>query len=454
MQTTFVERIRSKKISATLPILILALFISACQLPEGLNIPQSPLLAAFESQTGLIAYVGIDGNIYTIDQAGDNRIAFTDDAQNVTQDSPLFRVYQLPGWSPNSEKLAFFRTELNSQDSSIETTVFSSSVGDTPEAKELYSTSNQIPIYSYWAPDSDQLAFLSFNQTARAMLFNIVDQEGQHQVVDAGQPYYWGWAPDSKRMIIHAGSKQSPTPERVSFLDLTDDGQVLESVLDQQASFYQAPVWSPDGEWILLAIIDGDQQSLVLADRFGNIESKLLEFDETIGFGFSPDGNKVAAIVGSPTGNGLLVGPMHVFDLETPEEVFITEEDNVMSFFWAPNSDDLAYFPIEVVRFDTDTDGSGATGQQPVVLVNLQAYTHSSGETRQLLENFLPTEQFFTVLSVFNQYQQSATIWSPDSQNLVVTAETPEPLVLIVSSSGGFEPRAISNGVLAFWSWE
>jgi hypothetical protein len=42
----------------------LVLLLAAC-LPQGVQIPESPLLRALERKSGLISYVGLDGNIYT-----------------------------------------------------------------------------------------------------------------------------------------------------------------------------------------------------------------------------------------------------------------------------------------------------------------------------------------------------------------------------------------------------
>jgi hypothetical protein len=76
-------------------------------------------------------------------------------------------------------------------------------------------------------------------------------------------------------------------------------------------------------------------------------------------------------------------------------------------------------------------------------------------ESKELF-TFQPTEQFFAILPYFDQYHQSATIWSPDNNNLVL------PLVFndgtsniaIVPASGSMEPRIMAPGYLAFWSWK
>ena len=82
---------------------IVATFVAGCQ---GLQMPQSPLLATFERKTGHIVYVGIDSNIYTMNQAGQDVVMITD--QSVLENEMSGdTTYFYPAWSPNGEKLAF-----------------------------------------------------------------------------------------------------------------------------------------------------------------------------------------------------------------------------------------------------------------------------------------------------------------------------------------------------------
>jgi hypothetical protein len=78
-----------------------------------------------------------------------------------------------------------------------------------------------------------------------------------------------------------------------------------------------------------------------------------------------------------------------------------------------------------------------------------------SGETQQLAL-FRPTNDFVNILPYFDQYHRSATIWSPDSRNLVIPALSPEgdPGIYVVEAAGNLQPRYISDGSLAFWSWK
>src|ERR1700745_1042065 len=87
------------RLSFIVPLALLALLVSAC-LPDGLRVPQNQLSGLLERKSGLIAYLGTDGNIYTIDQAGQRKTQITKDAFVSNTD---FMFYGLPTWSPDSQ---------------------------------------------------------------------------------------------------------------------------------------------------------------------------------------------------------------------------------------------------------------------------------------------------------------------------------------------------------------
>src|SRR4026208_588320 len=83
-----------------------ALLLASC-LPKDVQIPQSPLLSTLERKSGLIAYLGADGNMYVSDQGGGHLKQLTKDAViPQSQGDPLF-YYQYPTWSRDGNQLAF-----------------------------------------------------------------------------------------------------------------------------------------------------------------------------------------------------------------------------------------------------------------------------------------------------------------------------------------------------------
>ncbi|HET9905760.1 MAG TPA: hypothetical protein VFQ23_03945, partial [Anaerolineales bacterium] len=85
---------------------LVSVLISSC-LPRDMQIPQSPLLSTLERKSGLIAYIGADGNLFVSDQAGGNLKQLTNDAKMPQSQSEPYRFYQYPTWSQDGNQLAF-----------------------------------------------------------------------------------------------------------------------------------------------------------------------------------------------------------------------------------------------------------------------------------------------------------------------------------------------------------
>ena len=133
-------------------------------------------------------------------------------------------------------------------------------------------------------------------------------------------------------------------------------------------------------------------------------------------------------------------------DLETSEDFF--QDEDVFAFF-------LVSGQPETRLFQNPRIVEGESADQQVLLLELHMLDTVSGETNQLF-TFQPTNQLSAVLPYFDQYHQSVTIWSPDSNNLVLSFIDQEgnPGIAIVAASGQLEPRILTGGYLAFWSWK
>ena len=195
------------------------------------------------------------------------------------------------------------------------------------------------------------------------------------------------------------------------------------------------------------------EKEIILTDGSGSIEKALGTFEASTSFAWSRDSELVAYIDSDRALTAGTIGAMHVMDLATSEDFF--QDKDVMAFFWSPNSKKLAYFKPFIANNASEggTDTSGQAQQR--VLLQLNVLDVISGETHELF-TFRPTDQFAAVLPYFDQYHQSTTIWSPDSNNLVLSFLTTEnnPGIAIVAASGQLEPRLLAEGYLAFWSWK
>jgi hypothetical protein len=114
----------------------------------------------------------------------------------------------------------------------------------------------------------------------------------------------------------------------------------------------------------------------------------------------------------------------------------------------------VAYFAPHRVPPPTPEGGGEATGDEQIIW-HLGILDARSGAVRDIA-SFTPSERFLQLLPYFDQYHHSATIWSPDSQNLVISAYGPEglPGIFVVPASGNLDPRFIVDGQVGFWSWE
>ena len=88
----------------------IALSIIACSLVS-IPLPQIAFSDGQSPAADLIAYMGSDGNIYTVERSGASIQAWTDDAQPVPDADGAVRYYSDPSWAPGSKTLAFMEVE-------------------------------------------------------------------------------------------------------------------------------------------------------------------------------------------------------------------------------------------------------------------------------------------------------------------------------------------------------
>ena len=429
---------------AFLPLLF---WLAACATPTpGQPMEQSPLLGALERKSGRIAYMGLDGNIYTINQGGGDQQMITTDAilaDNAADSSAPIQTYLFPTWSPDSQKLSFMK--LSRMDNVQRWHIFTAAA-DGANLTEIYN-SDIAPIYLGWSPDNQRVAFLT-TAPAGGLLLQMSAPGEAVRVLDAGQPMYWDWSPDGRRLLAHIGADAEA---RLAILTLQE--RVIEERLTLQPSAFQSPDWSPDGRQLLASVVtETGQNSLTLIDSVEGQSETLPASDAPLAFAWSPDGQKIAYIASDVALAQGVLGRLTVLDTVDPSQAIMTEDEQVIAFFWSPDSQEVAYF---VPQRLTDDGAGDETGAQENLALALHLLDASTGESRRLLV-FRPTPHFVNILPFFDQYLRSTTIWSPDGKNVVVPAfiGSQTPQIWVVSTAGGLEPRSIGEGWLAFWSWE
>lgn len=428
-----------------------ALLIASC-LPRNMQIPQSPLLSTLERKSGLIAYIGTDGNMYVSDQAGGHLVQLTKDAVIPQNQGEPISYYQYPTWSRDGNRLAFVGLSADGDKTASKVMVANT---DDDSVKEVYSTESEHPIYLNWSPDNTDVSFISTNVSGQNFILQSVPaQGGDRTILDTGSPYYWSWAPDGRVMIVHAGGASTSEPEHLAFLSI-NSSTVTEQGLDGALGSFQAPAWSPDGSHIAVARVSDKKNEIVVTDAAGENPKTVGTFTTKTAFAWSGDGKQLAYIDGVEALDAGTIGSLHVVDLETSKE--IVEDGDIIAFFWSPSGKEIAYFILRQVQPQSNSSGdsSGSTQTSPQLVLELHVLDVTTDKSRELF-TYRPTQQFLSVLPYFDQYHQSATIWSPDNNNLVLSFvnNSGTPGIAIVAASGKLEPRILAEGFLAFWSWK
>ena len=430
-----------------MPVALLACFcMAACgrlsdQQANKLQIPQSPLLRSIERKSGLIAYVGIDGNIYTMDQAGKNIVQLTSDA--TTSDEKVL-YYTHVTWAPNGHQIAYVSYSGSSiQD--MEAHLYVSDANGT-NTKEIFANNRMIPIFLYWAPNSKSLAFLATQTDGDSGILRLSSLDGQVPIIlDSGQPLFWAWAPSSKRLLIH--SNGSDYDSRISYLYLGEN--IVEESLSIKPASFQAPTFSPKGDEIMFAgVTENEESAIITLNRLDNRSRTLTTIKGVVAFEYSPNGKHVAYIDSNNSTNSWIKGTLNVMETQGSKPQKLSSiGDNVIGFFWSPDGEKIAYFKSAVKQEEIDGIIERFTHLELHVLSIIDG-------TSKNLFSFAPTELFAALLPYIDQYQRTFTIWSPDSQYLTFSAYTEQgPAIFVAQAEGDFEPRILEFGMLPVWSW-
>jgi hypothetical protein len=413
---------------------------------------------------GLIAYLGEDGNIYTILPDGTRQWTVTDDASLTVNSEGVASFYQHPTWSQAEQRLAFVKLSVQEgeQNSSLHSANFNGS-----ERVEITQSGQRPPFYLYWSHDGTWLSWLATTEDASSLALRLAPARGgEISLLGTGQPYYWDWSPDDRRIFIHTGGA-TQVDDTARLAVLTPDS-ASDRELDLHPAFFQAPAWSPSGEGVLLVAESSDgESSLLLADTSGEVAQVLLPGGGPMAFDWSPDGSNIALL--TPSGGGqALLRTLSLIDPQQPQDRRVIAENSVFAFFWSPDGRRLAYFEPTIESPDptqpttrTQSDPlrisatlpSSPTQQDDELTMNLHIVDVESGQIDHTI-SFTPTPEFLNVLPFFDQYTRSAQIWSPNSKYLTFAGiQDGEHGIYTLTTETGAIQR-IAQGRLSFWSWQ
>ena len=376
-----------------------------------------------------ILILSAEGEVFTVDPDGDNRVDLTNDA------GPAFQHRQ-PVWSPTGERIAW--ATFDARDGSPKSAVVTS----RPDGSDRTTASTSAPpFFLYWDPTGTRVAYLAPGPVELELGVVDVGAGGREATALAyGQPSFFSWRPDGGALFSHIGA------DELSYITL--DG--ASTRLAEDAGIFAAPEWSQAIGAVIYAARDGTGQTLVLAEPPpGGARRELLRFEGAMRFTLNPDGTRLAYVttaIGGSAGDGLVItfrgaGPalpgLAVLDLATGASRPISAGD-VVAFIWNPGGDSLLYLLAE------------PRGGRPW----LRWYVWD-GHASLGLGTFLPTATFARdYLPFFDQYARALSLWSPDGLRFVYAGIDQEGVrgVWVQAADGAVPPILIADGEFASWS--
>src|SRR5574338_619048 len=158
---------------------VCAFFLGAC-LPQNVQVPQSPLLSTLERKSGLIAYLGTDGNMYVSDQGGGHKKQLTEDGKIPEKQGDPLLYYEFPTWSRDGSQLAFIG--VKAEGSQTQSKVLVANVDDD-SVNEIYKSDSEHPVYLNWSPDNSNVSFISTNVSGQNMILQSIPAKGGDRAI-------------------------------------------------------------------------------------------------------------------------------------------------------------------------------------------------------------------------------------------------------------------------------
>ena len=377
----------------------------------------------------------IDGaRLYTIDPDGKN--------QNVIEPRGEVPIGALI-WTHDGKRLVYAQTV--GPDSQL----ISTGPDGSDERVLFQSDRVKVPFYLNGAPDDGHIAFL-IADTVRGLDLQVaaLGQADSAHSVTKGQPNYASWSPDGQALLLHVGGTASE-----AFIGTYRLGDDQPTAIETSPAEFQAPLWATTDQRLYAQ--RGSAQSSLIGETGGK-QQTLATFDNGITFSGSPDGEFVAYALNTPT--SFLYETLTVMKRDGTQARVI-ERGDVLAFFWSPDGHKLAHLVGTFVSPGSVGRAGGLAAPSRQTGRTLQLTWHVidvvTGE-HQILTTFEPNASFLYLIQYFDQFAQSIAVWSPDSRSLVYTG-TPfggSPGVYVVDTQAA-QPQGVyvGSGDFAIWSW-
>jgi TolB protein len=387
-----------------------------------------------------VAYVGPDQQLYTVAPDGSDLRRLTDDD----------RIFQFPAWSPDGTQIGIVG----------EDTLFTFPDRDGAQTDDqyeiLYQDETDRPFYLYWAPDGEEVGFLTNHADGLALHLASALSTLESQQLAVGQPFYWNWDAAGDELLVH--TVMSGGAPLLAFLDL-ESGGFGENLADP--GLFQTPGISSDGQYWAYAQRGSAGLNHVTIQESNGRSNLIDQQTGSVAMNWGPAEPSLAYISAGEHGHAFY-GPLQLVSAATGEHQVLVD-DTIIAFFWSPDGRFIAYFkfsgPIEdsvQVRSDRlrKDSLSKTTSQQRALRLELWVIDLATGDSRWLIE-FEPSRPFLSqFLPYFDQYALSHRLWSPNSDALLIPLMDSDGSHLYLIPINGEEPIPIADAEIGFWSWQ
>lgn len=400
-------------------------------------ISQAEPILANKPVSNQIAIVDNDGNLQLVSPEGTPITKITTDG----------RGYQFPTWSPDGQYLAFIGPDENDN-----TVLYTTSTIEA-SPKIIFQDPNAAPFYLYWAPDSHLITFLTQERTGLAMR-QADTKAGNSRILAEGSPFYWVWSPASDKLLMHVGGSRALS-DKAHLSLLANESNAEQVQLDLAPGQFQAPVWSPDGQYFYYIATNENEHEAIYRTDANTLEQAIVT--NLGGFSYmvlSPTGKQIAYLQIGHTQPPF--GEAYLVDTNGKNHRRITN-DLIGSMFWSPDGKKLALLTVVRQEDGSTAKAGGLAARLPQEILFRWLIYHVETEKLEPLISFTPTPDFIQIIPFFDQYHLSLTFWSPDSRYLVVSKKETERsggTIWVVDTTGEETPRQVGEGTLAVWSWQ
>lgn len=342
----------------------------------------------------------------------------------------------LPTWSPDGHYLGFIASDGWGQDG-----IYAAPANGGPLTR-VFRTDAPDLNYFNWSPDSRWLVYRRQSELVAKTVLVPLDNPKKAYSFEFEHFSMWDWSDDSNAILWNNDGVISVHPR---------DHPKRSFQPKQYLSRFRAPTWSStDGQFAYTGDVDGHTS---IVEHVGESDEPRLLFKrpDRTSIVASPDFSRVAMLNFRPGRYGMLE------ILEDGNVEPTSTGRSVQAVYWSPDSRFLAIWSRSIPDGDDpetvshNLPNASASDRETQYLWVLDLDTKKD----KLKLKFIPTELSLEMGSLFSQYKESHSLWSPDSKYLLVASKMPgggPSHIWRVALSGTAPPIDLGEGVFATWS--